>query len=194
MSYPPLPKLEPLIRHAVSPTRVARRLSIPRSGLSATKKRRAEVRRRVLSLVEQLYCRSDLRLEYLARETGIPKRTIQHAFNEAETSFQDELHAVRMRNAAELVIATKKPAEIAPKVGYQHANHFADAFERTHGVRPTALRKALIARDRYEGARLQSPPESPRALRARDRQMGEDQALVHLVRAQLIEACALPLA
>jgi len=186
MRYPPLPELEALVRRRVSPVGGVRKAPLGLgAGRSATKKRRAELHHRALAIIEQRYSDANLTLKVLAREMSVPERTLQLTFTEAGRSFRDQLHAVRMRRATELVLQIAKPASIAPKVGYRHPNHFARAFEATHGVSPSVLRRALISRRRYEVRRRESPPESPRSLRALERRMAKDGHCVRLVHRQL---------
>ena len=186
MRYPPLPELEALVRRRVSPVGGVREAPLGLgAGRSATKKRRTELHHRAVAIIEQRYSDTDLTLKVLAREMSVPERTLQLTFTEAGRSFRDQLHAVRMRRATELVLQIVKPTTIAPKVGYRHPNHFARAFEAIHGVSPSVLRKALISRRRYELRRRESPPESLRSLRALERRMAEDEHCVRLVHRQL---------
>ena len=63
------------------------------------------------------------------------------------TSFRDELTAVRMQHAAELLYAPGLPiGSIARRVGYRQAAQFAKAFRRHHGQSPTAFRDAARPR------------------------------------------------
>jgi AraC family transcriptional regulator, regulatory protein of adaptative response / methylphosphotriester-DNA alkyltransferase methyltransferase len=89
-----------------------------------------------------------LSLAEVARAIATSERQLQRVFAElGGTSFRDELTAVRMQHAAELLYARGLPVgSIARRVGYRQAAQFAKAFRRHHGQSPTAFRDAAAAR------------------------------------------------
>lgn len=191
MRYPPLPELRPALSPSVpSPTRAARRPSNRSwpTRPSATATRRDEVYTKALRVISERFSGTDLTVIDVAQEIQISRRGLQQIFAERGKSFREELRSARMARAAELVLRTPGPTEVAHKVGYRYENHLARAFEEQIGVSPSVLRRALTARDRYEHRRAESPPESARSLRVFHSRMSQDAALVHQVHRQLADA------
>jgi transcriptional regulator GlxA family with amidase domain len=91
---------------------------------------------------------SDLHLEGVSRRLATSRRQLQRAFAEAGgTSFRDELAAVRMRHARELLAANELPVRIvAARVGYHQPAQFAKTFRRHHGEPPSSFRQRTLGR------------------------------------------------
>jgi AraC-like DNA-binding protein len=100
--------------------------------------------------IERRHGEIGLSLAEIARAIATSERQLQRVFAEhGGTSFRDELTAVRMQHAAELLYAPGLPiGSIARRVGYRQAAQFAKAFRRHHGQSPTAFRDAARARPR----------------------------------------------
>jgi AraC-like DNA-binding protein len=90
---------------------------------------------------------SDLSLDEIARRVASSRRQLQRAYAEiGNTTFRDQLTAVRMERAAEM-LAHRGPTvrEVAYRVGYRQPAQFAKAFRRHHGVSPSDFRAARRA-------------------------------------------------
>jgi AraC family transcriptional regulator, regulatory protein of adaptative response / methylphosphotriester-DNA alkyltransferase methyltransferase len=106
-----------------------------------TTARRRELFEDALEIIEREYD-LPLELEDVARRIATSRRQLQRAFAEAGgTSFREQLAAVRMRHARELLRAGSAPVrEVAMTVGYRQPAQFAKAFRRHHGATPSTLR------------------------------------------------------
>lgn len=87
--------------------------------------------------------RQPLTLDRLARALASSPRQVNRAYAQfGETTFREDLHARRMRAAAQLLI--EQPAipvsAVARLVGFSQAPHFAKAFRRRYGLTPAAFR------------------------------------------------------
>lgn len=103
----------------------------------------SELRRtyRLARLVVMRNHHRPLTLEEVARTVAAAPRQVQRAYAEFGTSFHDDLAARRVDAAAELLRATSIPvADVAGRVGYGQASHFARAFGRRVGLSPSAYR------------------------------------------------------
>ena len=95
-----------------------------------------------LAVIERSYGDHRLSVDGLSRSVFVSRRQLQRAFTEAGTSVQEQLHAVRMQHAAQLLRETTLPvSEISRSVGYRHSAQFAKAFRRYYGTAPTQWRK-----------------------------------------------------
>lgn len=104
--------------------------------------RRRAVYEEALAVIERSYSDHRLNVDGLSRRVYVSRRQLQRAFTEAGTSVQEQLHAVRMQRAAQLLRDTTMPvSEITRRVGYRHSAQFAKAFRRYYGVAPTQWRK-----------------------------------------------------
>ena len=106
------------------------------------------VRRRELlvdaaELIEREYA-SDLELEDVARRIATSRRQLQRVFAElAGTGFREELAAIRMDRAAELLHGPLPVGEVARRVGYRQSAQFAKAFRAHHGMVPSEYRSQV---------------------------------------------------
>lgn len=85
---------------------------------------------------------SDLSLDEIARRVASSRRQLQRAYAEiGRTTFRDQITAVRMERAAEL-LATRALTvrDVANRVGYRQPAQFAKAFRRHHGLAPSDYR------------------------------------------------------
>jgi AraC-like DNA-binding protein len=97
------------------------------------------------------------------------RRQLQRVFTDAGTSVRAELRAVRMRQAAELLLGSSLSVRaIASRVGYRQPAHFANAFRQRHGVTPSQYRKGDVLQTGLQGgcfptSRLPTATSSPAA-------------------------------
>ena len=127
-------------------------------GRSPRRRERPSTARRRTLLVEATvvmearYADPDLSGEQVARRIATSVRQLQRVFAElADTTFRDELNAVRMQHAATLMLTTDLPVrEIATRVGHRQPSHFAKAFRRHHGLPPSAFRVAVLRERRSD--------------------------------------------
>jgi len=139
----------------MNPLPTTRQLAEGRSKDKGGRTRRRAVYEEALAVIERSYSDHRLSVDGLSRNVFVSRRQLQRAFTEAGTSVQEQLHAVRMEHAAELLRETTMPvAEITRCVGYRHSAQFAKAFRRYYGLAPTQWRKR--ARREAEG-RYASP-------------------------------------
>ena len=94
-----------------------------------------------VAIVEREYGR-ELGLDEIARRVASSRRQLQRAYAEiGHTTFRDQLTAVRMERAAELLRhPTLTVREVARRVGYRQPAQFAKAFRRHHGAAPSDFR------------------------------------------------------
>ena len=86
-----------------------------------------------------------------ARAVSRASRSLQRDLRDAETSFQDELDAARVRLAKRLLVESDSTlTEIAYDVGCASPQHFSTLFRRVVGATPSAWR--LTARRRGTSA------------------------------------------
>jgi AraC-like DNA-binding protein len=77
-----------------------------------------------------------------AKRLGVSERTLQRRLQQADTSFQDELNAARIRAAKRLLLDTDEPiTTIAFDVGCASPQHFSALFRRIVGVSPSRFRQ-----------------------------------------------------
>lgn len=96
------------------------------------------------SAIVARYYRRPLTLAVLARALSSSPRQLQRAYRLfGETTFTEELVAVRMRMAAQLLV--EQPAipvaDVGRLVGYRHGSHFSKAFQRRYGIAPARFRE-----------------------------------------------------
>jgi two-component system response regulator YesN len=121
-------------------------------------------RRRLYLLARAIvarHYRRQLTLAALARSLASSPRQLQRAYAQfGQTTFREDLLARRMAAAAELLVEQRSipVREVARRVGYRQAPHFARAFRRRYGVAP--------ARFRERAARAAEPPPAGQADRA----------------------------
>jgi AraC family transcriptional regulator, positive regulator of tynA and feaB len=103
--------------------------------------------------------RRPLTLAGVARALSSSPRQLQRAYTRFDCSFSEDLLAVRMSAAAQLLVEQPSipVADVARLVGYSRATHFARAFRRRFGLTPAVFRE----RERSERS---GPRPRPRAL------------------------------
>lgn len=108
---------------------------------AATVNHRTSLFHEATAIVEVEYA-SQLSLDDIARRVASSRRQLQRAYAEiGDTTFRDHLTAVRMRRAAELLVARGPTIrEVAHRVGYRQPAQFAKAFRRHHGMAPSTFR------------------------------------------------------
>lgn len=96
-------------------------------------------------LVVKRYYRRALTLETVAKALASSPRQLQRAYAQfGELTFHDDLVHRRMDAATELLSLPSIPVrEVAQRVGYSHAPHFARAFRQRYGVSPSTYRAEL---------------------------------------------------
>jgi transcriptional regulator GlxA family with amidase domain len=83
----------------------------------------------------------DLSLDDVAGRIATSRRQLQRVFAEIGGSgFREELAAIRMERAAELLAGPLPVGEVARRVGYRQSAQFAKAFRAHHGVVPSEYR------------------------------------------------------
>ena len=89
----------------------------------------------------------DLTLDDVATRIATSRRQLQRVFRElGGTGFREELAAIRMRQAAELLHGSLPIGEVCRRVGYRQSAQFAKAFRAHHGVLPSVYRERLRTR------------------------------------------------
>lgn len=91
---------------------------------------------------------TDLRLDCVAKALQCSGRQLQRAYALNGTSFRSELARVRLHHAATLITGPE-PSPIGPAgraVGYDSPAQFTRAFQRIHGMTPSAYRQRMRAR------------------------------------------------
>ena len=112
----------------------------------ATRNRRRAVYEEAIQIIERDYAR-DLDLDAVARQIATSRRQLQRVFRElGGTGFREELAAIRMRQAAELLYGSLPIGEVCRRVGYRQSAQFAKAFRAHHGVLPSVYRERLRSR------------------------------------------------
>lgn len=87
--------------------------------------------------------RRPLTLASVAKALSSSPRQLQRAYTRFDSSFSEDLLAVRMSMARQLLIEQPSipVADVARLVGYTRATHFARAFRRRYGLPPAAFRE-----------------------------------------------------
>ena len=79
-----------------------------------------------------------LTVDDVARRIATSRRQLQRVFEEVGgMSFREYLVSSRMERAARMLAGGAAVGEVARRVGYGHASHFARAFRRHHGITPS---------------------------------------------------------
>ena len=129
----------------MNPLPTTRQLAEGRAKDKGGRSRRRIVYEEAIAVIERHYGDHRLSVDGLSHRVFVSRRQLQRAFTEAGTSVQEQLHAVRMQHAAELLRDTTLPvSEITRSVGYRHSAQFAKAFRRYYGVAPTQWRKRVM--------------------------------------------------
>lgn len=87
---------------------------------------------------------NDLSLDDIAGRIATSRRQLQRVFRElGGTGFREELAAIRMERAADLLRGPLPIGEVARRVGYRQSAQFAKAFRSHHGMVPSAYRERV---------------------------------------------------
>lgn len=87
---------------------------------------------------------ADLTLDDVAARIATSRRQLQRIFAElAGTGFREELTAIRMQRAADLLHGPLPVGEVARRVGYRQSAQFAKAFRSHHGMVPSEYRERV---------------------------------------------------
>jgi AraC-like DNA-binding protein len=93
----------------------------------------------------QEYLEANLRrpsLPRAAQALGVSPRSLQRALRQANTSFRKQLAHARLRSAERLLLdGDGKLESVASQLGYSTRAHFATAFRRATGERPSEFRR-----------------------------------------------------
>ena len=101
---------------------------------------RAELLRDAREIMNEEYA-EDLSLDDVAARIATSRRQLQRVVAEiGGTGFREELAAIRMERAAQLLAGPLPVGEIARRVGYRQSAQFAKAFRAHHGVVPSEYR------------------------------------------------------
>jgi AraC family transcriptional regulator, regulatory protein of adaptative response / methylphosphotriester-DNA alkyltransferase methyltransferase len=115
-------------------------VTVPRPSTLAS---RAELLRDAREIMHEDYA-EDLSLDDVAARIATSRRQLQRVFAEiGGTGFREELAAIRMERAAELLAGPLPVGEIARRVGYRQSAQFAKAFRAHHGMVPSAYRERV---------------------------------------------------
>ncbi len=107
---------------------------------------RSELLRDARAIMEDEYA-EDLSLDDIAGRIATSRRQLQRVFAEiGGTGFREELAAIRMERAAELLNGPLPVGEVARRVGYRQSAQFAKAFRAHHGMVPSEYRARVRAR------------------------------------------------
>ena len=98
---------------------------------------------RAIGVMRRHLAEPEFGLKEAAGELYVSERTLQRLFaSEGSGGFRAELLRLRMRVAERQLTETTAPvSDIAARVGYRQATHFAKAFRRVHGHLPHELRQ-----------------------------------------------------
>ena len=112
-------------------------ISVPRPSTIAS---RSELLQDARAVMREDYA-EDLSLDEVATRIATSRRQLQRIFAElAGTGFREELAAIRMDRAAELLHSPLPIGEVARRVGYRQSAQFAKAFRAHHGILPSEYR------------------------------------------------------
>ncbi|TRD21633.1 helix-turn-helix transcriptional regulator [Palleronia caenipelagi] len=101
------------------------------------------VRKEIARQMELGHCT----LENVARSLRMESRSLQRRLSGENLSFRDLVDDWRKTRAAKLLSQTNLPlSEISLALGYADQSIFSRAFQRWHGQRPLAYRKASLSR------------------------------------------------
>ncbi|HEX8084200.1 MAG TPA: AraC family transcriptional regulator [Solirubrobacteraceae bacterium] len=104
---------------------------------------RSELLQEAREIMSEDYA-EDLSLDDVASRIATSRRQLQRVFAElAGTGFREELAAIRMDRAAELLRGPLPVGEVARRVGYRQSAQFAKAFRAHHGMVPSAYRERV---------------------------------------------------
>jgi len=115
-------------------------ISVPRPSTIAS---RSELLQDARAIMREDYA-EDISLDDVAGRIATSRRQLQRVFAEiAGTGFREELAAIRMERAAELLAGPLPVGDIARRVGYRQSAQFAKAFRAHHGMVPSQYRSQV---------------------------------------------------
>ena len=118
-------------------------ISVPRPSTIAS---RSELLHDARAIMREDYA-EDLSLDDVAGRIATSRRQLQRVFAEiGHSGFREELAAIRMERAAELLSGPLPVGEVARRVGYRQSAQFAKAFRSHHGVVPSEYRARVRGR------------------------------------------------
>ena len=105
---------------------------------------RSQLARRILRTIESDYADPDLSPESVADRCGISKRYLQTLLAGSGTSFVQELNAIRLDRASDLLADARARglpvADIAYRSGFLDAGYFTRLFRKRFGITPSQWR------------------------------------------------------
>jgi len=106
---------------------------------------RGQLARQILRRIERDYADPDLSPEMVAHHCGISKRTLQTLLAGSGTSFIQELNAIRLDRASDLLSEPRAHAlpiaDIAWRSGFLDPGYFARLFRKRFGITPRQWRE-----------------------------------------------------
>ncbi|GGD46439.1 helix-turn-helix domain-containing protein [Erythrobacter arachoides] len=109
-----------------------------------TTRHRGQLARRILRRIEGDYTDPDLSPERVAADCGISKRYLQTLLAGSGTSFVQELNAMRLDRASDLLIDPRarslSVADIAYRTGFLDPGYFTRLFRKRFGMTPSQWR------------------------------------------------------
>ena len=121
-------------------------LAVGFAELAEGTRHRGQLVRRIVRRIENGFSDPELSPEMVARECGISKRYLQTLLAGSGTSFVQELNAMRLDRASEL-LAHKQTrglgiAEVAYRTGFLDAGYFTRLFRKRFGITPSQWRNS----------------------------------------------------
>ena len=105
---------------------------------------RGQLARRILRRIESDFPDAELSPERVAQDCGISKRYLQTLLAGSGTSFVQELNAVRLDRASDLLADPRARglavAEVAYRTGFLDAGYFTRLFRKRFGITPSQWR------------------------------------------------------
>ncbi len=105
---------------------------------------RGQLARRILRRIESDYADPDLGPEKVAEDCGISKRYLQTLLAGSGTSFVQELNAMRLDRAGDMLIDPRAKclsvADIAYRTGFLDPGYFTRLFRKRFGITPSQWR------------------------------------------------------
>lgn len=109
-----------------------------------------------LALIDARCGEFDFGVATIATDLACSTRQVQRIFSTNGSTVRERLFLARMKKAAHALAARESVQRTADLCGYAHPRHFATAFRRNYGLRPSDVRAA----GKY-AARLQRRSETP---------------------------------
>lgn len=103
------------------------------------------LRIRAIEAIYKYRTNPDLTVEMLAEKLGVTPRYLDLVFKSTTTRVKDQILAVKLEKAAQLLSEPKNAdltiADIASQSGFRNASHFTQRFRRVYGGTPNNWRK-----------------------------------------------------